>query len=182
MFVRPISMRRGATPVLNLMSRPAVEAFFLPSDVDATNQAPRFRRSTNSLLRRRNQMLSLNRWHRTSVRVLLLCLAVLSCVSAVMSQAQSNAADLQGTVRDQNGAVVANASVTARNAATNTSREATTNDDGYYKIINLPPGDYELTVKASSYKTAVIPSVKVTIGQTVTQDVPLEVGDLTATV
>ena len=99
-----------------------------------------------------------------------------------MSQAQSNAADLQGTVRDANGAVVANASVTVRNTGTNVSREATTNDDGYYKIVNLPPGDYELNVKAANYKTAVIPSVKLTIGQTINQDVPLEVGDLTATV
>ncbi|HJZ82950.1 MAG TPA: TonB-dependent receptor [Pyrinomonadaceae bacterium] len=99
-----------------------------------------------------------------------------------MSQAQSSAADLQGTVRDQNGAVVANASVTARNAGTNIEREATTNDDGFYKIVNLPPGDYAITVKAANYKTAVIPAVKLTIGQTINQDVPLEVGDLTATV
>jgi hypothetical protein len=99
-----------------------------------------------------------------------------------MSQAQSNAADLQGTVRDQNSAVVANASVTVRNTGTNASREATTNDDGYYKIVNLPPGEYAITVKATSYKTAVIPAVKLTIGQTVNQDIPLEVGDLTATV
>jgi hypothetical protein len=127
-------------------------------------------------------LLSLRQCRRTSVRVLFVCLAVLSCVGAVMSQAQSNAADLQGTVRDQNGAVVANASVTARNASTNLSREATTNDDGFYKIVNLPPGDYELTVKASNYKTAVIPTVKATVGQTITQDIPLEVGDLTATV
>ncbi|PYS53583.1 MAG: hypothetical protein DMF76_27910, partial [Acidobacteria bacterium] len=67
---------------------------------------------------------------------------------------------MQGTVRDANGAVVANASVTVRNTGTNVSREATTNDDGYYKIVNLPPGDYELNVKAANYKTAVIPSVK----------------------
>ncbi|MGZ8843472.1 MAG: TonB-dependent receptor domain-containing protein, partial [Pyrinomonadaceae bacterium] len=57
-----------------------------------------------------------------------------------------------------------------------------TNDEGYYKIVNLPPGDYELTAKATSYKTAVIQAVKLTIGQTINQDVPLEVGDLTATV
>jgi hypothetical protein len=99
-----------------------------------------------------------------------------------MSQAQSNAADLQGTVRDANGAVVANASVKVRNTGTNVSREATTNDDGYYKIVNLPPGEYELNVQAANYKTARIPSVKLTIGQTINQDVPLEVGDLSATV
>src|SRR5438309_3584394 len=124
----------------------------------------------------------LTRWYRTSLQVLLVCFAVAACFSAAMSQAQSNAADLQGTVRDANGAVVANASVTVRNTGTNVSREATTNDDGYYKIVNLPPGDYELNVKAANYKTAVIPSVKLTIGQTINQDVPLEVGDLTATV
>src|SRR5260370_5412932 len=126
--------------------------------------------------------LSLNPWYRTSTRVLLVCFAVLACFSVAMSQAQSNAADLQGTVRDQNSAVVANASVTARNAATNLSREATTNDDGFYKIVNLPPGNYELTVKAPNYKTALIQTVTLTVGQTANQDVPLEVGDVTATV
>src|SRR5262245_32604196 len=119
---------------------------------------------------------------RTSRTFLLAGLVISGCVSAAMSQAQSSAADLQGTVRDQNGAVVANASVTARNAGTNIEREATTNDDGFYKIVNLPPGDYSVTVKATNYKTAVVPAVKLTIGQTINQDVPLEVGDLTATV
>src|SRR5437773_757896 len=126
--------------------------------------------------------LSLRQWHRTSMRVLLVCLAVFSCFSAAMSQAQSNAADLQGVVRDPNGAVVANASVTARNTATNSSREATTNDEGFYKIVSLPPGEYEVTVKAPNYKTAVVSSVKITVGQTANQDIPLEVGDVTATV
>src|SRR5437773_5025659 len=124
----------------------------------------------------------LRRWYRASLTFLLACIAVFACVGTAMSQAQSNAADLQGIVRDQAGAVVANASVTVRNASTNTERETTTNDDGFYKIVNLPPGDYAVTVKATNYKTAVIPAVKLTIGQTINQDVPLEVGDLTATV
>jgi len=99
-----------------------------------------------------------------------------------MSQAQSNAADLQGSVRDPSGAVVSGATVTARNTATNSSRDTTTNDDGFYKITNLSPGEYEVTVKAQNYKTAVVPSVKITVGQTANQDIPLEVGDLSATV
>ena len=125
---------------------------------------------------------SLYRWYRASMRVLLACVTVLLVVSAAMAQAQSNAGDLQGTVRDANGAVVANASVTARNTATSVSREATTNDDGYYKIVNLPPGSYEVTVEAANFKKAVIPAVTVTIGQTINQDIPLEAGELTATV
>src|SRR5438309_11757921 len=121
---------------------------------------------------------SLKQWRRTLVQVLLVCLAVISCFSLAMSQAQSNAADLQGVVRDPNGAVVVNASVSARNVATNISREATTNDDGFYKIVNLSPGEYEIIVEVANYKTAVIPSVKITVGQTANQDVPLEVGDI----
>jgi hypothetical protein len=126
--------------------------------------------------------LSLRQCLRTSTRVLLVCLVVLTCYSAAMSQAQSNAADLQGTVRDPKGAVVAGATVAARNTATNSSRDATTNDDGFYKILSLPPGTYEVTVKAANYKTAVVQSVTLTVGQTATQDVPLEIGDVTATV
>ena len=125
---------------------------------------------------------SLSPWSRSFSRILFACFTVLLCTSAAMSQAQSNAADLQGTVRDQQGGLVPNASVSVRNPATNVSRETTTNDDGFYKLVNLPPGDYELTVKATNYKTGVIPVVKLTVGQTVIQDVPLEVGDLSATV
>src|SRR6476469_8917344 len=119
---------------------------------------------------------------KNSIRVLLVCLAVVSCYSAALSQAQSNAADLQGSVRDPKGAVVAGATVTARNTATNATRDATSNDDGFYKIVNLSPGEYEVTVKAANYKTAQIPRITLTVGQTVSQDIPLEVGDLTATV
>ncbi len=121
--------------------------------------------------------LSLKQCRKKSIQILLVCLAVVSCYSVAMSQAQSNAADLQGVVRDPKGAVVAGAAVTARNPATNSTRDATTNDDGFYKITNLSPGEYEVTVKAQNYKTAVLPSVKLTVGQTANQDIPLEVGD-----
>src|SRR5205823_15038662 len=121
-------------------------------------------------------------WFRASVRVLLTSVTVLMVVSAAMAKAQSNAGDVHGTVRDPNGAAVPNAAITARNTGTNIAREATSNDDGYYKIVNLPPGNYEVTVKASNYKTAIIPSVKLTVGQTINQDIPLELGDLSATV
>src|SRR6266478_4223223 len=126
--------------------------------------------------------LSLKQCLKKSFQILLICIAVVSCYSAAMSQAQSNAADLQGSVRDPKGAVVAGATVTARNTATNSSRDATTNDDGFYKITNLSPGEYEVTVKAPNYKTAVLPSVKLTVGQTADQDIPLEVGEVSATV
>ena len=97
-------------------------------------------------------------------------------------KAQSNAADLQGVVRDQSGAVVIGATVTARNPGTNTSKTTTTNDDGAYLIVSLPPGDYEVTVEAPNFKKAVLPAVTLTVGQRADLDVALEVGQVSEVV
>ena len=67
-------------------------------------------------------MFSSSNWRLASIRILLVGLTMISCVSLAMAQSQSNAADLQGYVRDPNGAVVVGATVTARNPATNFSR------------------------------------------------------------
>jgi hypothetical protein len=103
---------------------------------------------------------------------------LLLCANVAFGQAQSNAADLQGTVQDATGAVVANATVTARNPATNLSRTTTSNDEGFYRLINLPPGDYEVTVEAASFKKTVLPKVTITVGQRAEVNVTLELGQL----
>src|SRR5437870_9982848 len=109
---------------------------------------------------------SLKQCLKQSTRVLLVCLAVVSCYGLAMSQAQSNAADLQGTVRDPKGAVVPGATVSLRNRATNATRDGVNNDDGFYKLTNLARGEYEVTVKALNYKTSQIPNLILTVGQT----------------
>ena len=55
---------------------------------------------------------------------------LLLCANVAFGQAQSNAADLQGTVQDASGAVVPNATVTARNSGTNLSRHVMTGGAG----------------------------------------------------
>src|SRR5712691_3697469 len=122
------------------------------------------------------------RWSNTSIRIILLLITAVLCASIALGQAQSDAADLRGFVRDQQGAVVINAAVTARNPATNSSRSATTNDDGFYQILNLTPGDYELTVEAPNFKKAVLPAVKLTVGQRADLDVALEAGQISEVV
>jgi len=109
-------------------------------------------------------MFSSPRWRRTFTQVLLTGLALISCVSVAMSQAQSNAADLHGYVRDPNGAAVKGATVTARNLATNLTREAVTDDDGAYQLISLPPGEYEVTAEATGFSKGRIASATLTVG------------------
>ncbi len=108
----------------------------------------------------------------------LVCLFVIGCGIVALPQAQSNASDLQGYVRDPQAAVVQNATVTARNKATNVERNTTTNDEGYYRITNLPPGDYEVTVEAANFKKASITTLTLTVGQVADLDVPLEIGQI----
>ena len=68
-------------------------------------------------------------------------------------------------VVDPNDAVVTGATVMARNAATGLSRTTTTDTDGVYKFIGLPPGEYEISAEAQSFKKVIISPVKLTVGQ-----------------
>src|SRR5688500_13976868 len=69
-------------------------------------------------------------------------LAALLIILTSPMYAQSDTAAITGIVRDQTGGVVPNANVLARNEATGLERRATTNQDGYYIVTNLPPGQY----------------------------------------
>lgn len=126
------------------------------------------------------------RCSKVSMRLTALLLATVVCgllgSGVALGQAQSNASDLQGVIRDQSGAVVSGATVTARNPATNTSKATTSNEDGGYLIVNLPPGDYEVTVEAANFKKAVLPGVTLTVGQRGDLDVALEVGQVSEVV
>ena len=125
---------------------------------------------------------SLKSWLSGSFQLISLLAILVMSVNVALGQAQANAADLQGTVTDSTGAVVPNATVTARNPGTNVTRNATTNDEGFYRIINVPPGDYEITVEAPNFKKAVLTKVTVTIGQAADIDVVLEPGQITESV
>lgn len=99
-----------------------------------------------------------------------------------VAQAQATSADLSGTVVDPNDAVIKGATVTAKNVATGFSRTSTTNEDGTYTFIGLPPGEYELTAEATNFKRTVISPVKLTVGQSAELKIRLEIGESTAVV
>lgn len=122
-------------------------------------------------------------WFPNAIRLVFVCLFTLALsAGAAFAQSQANASDLQGVVRDATGSLVPSATVTARNKATNLTRDAQTNDEGLYQIINLPPGEYEVTVEAAGFSRASVPSIVLTVGQTATLDVPLAAGQVSETV
>jgi hypothetical protein len=98
------------------------------------------------------------------------------------ASAQSNKGSIKGTVKDQSGAVVQNATVTVANVATNESRTASTGDDGNYEVPLLDPGSYKVTVKAASFPETVQENIAVQTSTTAVVDITLNAGGGTQTV
>src|SRR5690349_24275444 len=99
-----------------------------------------------------------------SFQLVSLLAVLLLSAGAAFGQAHANAADLQGTVTDTAHAVVPNANVTSRNPATNISRNASTNDNGYSRIVPLPPGHDDVPVQAPHFTKPVATEQPPTIG------------------
>src|SRR5215472_18893145 len=68
--------------------------------------------------------------------------------------AQSTA-QISGTVKDQTGAVIAGAQVTATDTDTGLKRTATTDTSGGFALPNLPVGPYRLEASAPGFRTYV---------------------------
>jgi len=67
------------------------------------------------------------------------------------AQAQSTFGSIIGTVQDPSGAVISGAQVHVTNLNDNSSRDAITNDNGEYLVLNLNPGNYSVTGSAPNF-------------------------------
>lgn len=110
-------------------------------------------------------------------------LAVLSILAiGALAQSQSTTGIIQGTVVDQNGAVLSGATITVRNINTGFERSVTSNSDGFFAAPLLPLGTYRVTTAASGFSNSVLENVEVTIGNTLALNIALRVGSATETV
>ncbi|PYS33233.1 MAG: hypothetical protein DMG14_32315, partial [Acidobacteria bacterium] len=116
-------------------------------------------------------------------RVLLAVLTIVLLTGGVLmlfansafAQAVTAVAQLNGTVRDTTGSVVANATVSLRNLDNNRTYTSTSDASGYYIVPNLPPGPYELNVTYTGFEPYIQSGIQLRVGQTATLDVTLAV-------
>jgi len=112
----------------------------------------------------------------------LLVLWALLCVTPPIVFSQSFRAALRGTVTDPNGAAVPAGTVTLTDLATNAVFAAETNDAGFYIIQYIPPAKYKLRIEAAGFQTVTHELVEIRVGDQLTFDQKLEIGQPAVTV
>jgi hypothetical protein len=112
-----------------------------------------------------------------SVSVLAFSL-ILTAVATAGLDAQSHRGAIRGRVEDASGALVAGASVTAVNDATNETRTTTTGEAGVFTVAELAPGTWRMEIAAPGHKTHV-QRLTLEVNQERRADIQLEIGALT---
>jgi hypothetical protein len=109
-----------------------------------------------------------------------LCLAFLAVlVSPAVAQSTSS---LNGRVSDSSGAAVPGASITLTAAATGLKRTATSNVEGAYQFLAVPPGNYRLEAKAQGFSSYVVPQVTLLVSTASTVNIQLQLARVVTTV
>jgi hypothetical protein len=109
-------------------------------------------------------------------------LIVLSVLALSTSASAQGFGRIVGTVTDPAGAVIANARVTATESGKGFSRTASTDSSGYYAFDSLRPAEYNLSIDATGFHTFTRKAVTLLTDQTLTVNVSMQVGTVTALV
>jgi hypothetical protein len=130
----------------------------------------------------------MKRYTRKGILGFLLCL----CFSAIVF-GQETTGNIEGVVKDPTGAVVPNAAVTVKSSASANgttvpgssgfNRTVTANEEGSFRLLQVPPGIYVVTTGAiSGFGEARYENVSVVVGKTTQVNVELKAGGTSAVV
>lgn len=121
-------------------------------------------------------------WLRLPILLSGLAVAMLLASQAPKIWAQEVYGSIFGTVTDPSGAVIPNAKVTVTDIAKNTSVDTQTNATGDYRVDHLIPDTYSITVTATGFATATVPTVVLNANTAPRIDVKMQPGAASNTV
>ena len=114
-----------------------------------------------------------------SLRVSAVVLSILLySLLGVVASAQTSTSEVNGTVKDQQGAVVAGATIKLIDNSTNREVLATSTGDGYYVFTNVQSGNYTITAEQAGFQKLSIQNVKVDVGVPSTLNLTLTAGNV----
>ena len=98
---------------------------------------------------------------------------LLTGVTAIAQQITGN---IRGVVTDPSGAIVRDATVTAKQNETGLTRSSTTDRNGAYLLVELPVGHYQVEVQAKDFQKYVQQGISLNVNEVVAVDVKLAIG------
>lgn len=116
---------------------------------------------------------------RKNIKLGSLLLAIIFCLTAA-AFGQERTGMIEGTIKDSTGAVIPNATVQVEGNSFN--RTATTDDSGFFRIQQVPPGVYKVSVSAGNFQTSLQNNVSVSLGSATVVDTELRASGVSATV
>ncbi|HKN24705.1 MAG TPA: carboxypeptidase regulatory-like domain-containing protein, partial [Candidatus Acidoferrum sp.] len=97
-------------------------------------------------------------------------------------RAQDATGRIIGNVTDPSGAPILGAQVTVTHTGTKLGHTTATDATGYYQVLSLPIGTYEVTVEAAGFRKETFEQQKLLIGQSLRLDAKLTIGQTTESV
>jgi outer membrane receptor for ferrienterochelin and colicin len=110
------------------------------------------------------------------------CLMLLSILSMSALAQDITSGTIQGTITDEQGAVVAGATVEARNIETNFTRVFTTDSDGHFTLLSIPSGRYVVSVTKAGFAKLNQENVEITVGRSISLNLALRVSGVSGEV
>jgi hypothetical protein len=92
--------------------------------------------------------------------------------------AQSTGSAIQGTVTDEQGAVMPGANVLVANVETGFTRDVVTDERGWYRATAISPGRYEVRATLQGFATQIRQGLTVTVGQEATVNIVLRLASV----
>jgi len=123
-----------------------------------------------------------NSLRRKLIRLILLTCGMVLVVRLQPTYAQVDTGSIQGTVKDQSGAVVPGAKVTVTNQATSLSLASPAGPDGSYMFTPLKIGTYSVSAESPGFTKAVQSAISLSIDQHLVVDLTLKPGAVTQTI
>ena len=96
--------------------------------------------------------------------------------------AQAATGTVTGVITDEQGAVIPSAEIKLIESSTGSARTIRTNESGRFTIVSVQPGSYNITVAKEGFQTSKATAQKVDIGDTLTLNLTMKIGQAATTV
>ena len=114
--------------------------------------------------------------------VRLACVFLLVALGTAGLWGQAATGTLTGVITDEQGAVIPAAEIKIIESNTSSSRTLQTNESGRFTAVSMPPGTYDITVAKSGFQTSKASAQKVDIGEVLTLNLTMKIGQAATTV